>query len=91
MHPEHREELARQLHREHRERMAQDRLEAERRTLYWDIEGWTGEDQLVLYVAGMGTLRIPEREVVRLASALLAEHQMRFGFAGGDDDDGTLH
>lgn len=71
-------ELARQLEREHRAGMAADRLEAERKRFYWDIEGWTGEDELQVHIAGMGTLRIAADEVIRFANALLAEHQIRF-------------
>lgn len=78
MHPEHREELAAQLRREHREGMAAERLERERRTFYWGIEGWTGDDELQVHIAGMGTLRIVADEVVRFANALLAEHELRF-------------
>ncbi len=71
-------ELARQLLREHREGIAADRLERECRTFAWDIEGWTGDDELALYIAGSGLHRIPADEVVRLANAMLAEHELRF-------------
>lgn len=74
----HERDLAAQLHREHREGMAEERLEAERRKFDWDIEGWSSTDQLLLYIAGSGLHRIPADEVVRLANAMLAEHQIRF-------------
>lgn len=73
-----REELARQLAHEHRAGMAEERLERERRSFNWDIEGWSSTDQLLLYIAGSGLHRIPADEVVRLASAMLAEHQLHF-------------
>ena len=69
-------ELRQQLYREHREGMAADRLEAERSGFGWDIEGWSSTDQLLLYIAGSGLHRIPRVEVVRLANAMLAEHEM---------------
>lgn len=71
-------ELARQLEREHYEGMAADRLDTERKRFDWDLEGWSSTDELHLYIAGSGLHRIPADEVVRLASALLAEHQLHF-------------
>jgi hypothetical protein len=71
------DDLARQLEREHYEGMAADRLEAERKSFAWDVEGWDG-DTLLLYIAGSGLHRIPADEVVWLANAMLAEHQLHF-------------
>lgn len=73
-----REHLARQLHQEHRVGMAAERLEAERKRFGWEIEGWSSTDQLLLYIDGSGLHRIPADEVVRLANAMLAEHQLHF-------------
>lgn len=70
--------LARQLEREHREGMAEERLERERRAFTWDVEGWTDDNELQLYIAGSGLHRIPADEVVRLANAMLAEHHLHF-------------
>lgn len=69
-----REELARQLLREHREGQAAERLERERKTLHYDFEGWTADDELNLHIAGLGLIRVPADEVVRFANALLSEH-----------------
>lgn len=71
-------EIVEQFKREHREGMAEERLERERRRFDWDIEGWTGDDELALYIAGSGLHRIPADEVVRLANAMLAEHYIHF-------------
>lgn len=84
----HARDFAQQLHREHLEGIAAERLERERRALTWDIEGWTGDDELVVHVAGMGTLRLPADEVVRLANAMLTEHELRF--RGETDINGWL-
>lgn len=88
MHPDRQDELAAQLHREHSEGMADDRLERERREFRWDFEGWTSDDQLIMHVAGMGTLRIPEADVVMLAHSLLGEWQLFHDGAGTDDTGG---
>jgi hypothetical protein len=68
--------LARQLAREHKEGMAAARLEAESKNFHWDIEGFSSTGQLLLYIAGSGLHRIPADEAVRLAHAILAEHEL---------------
>lgn len=80
------DELRRQLAQEHREGMAAERLEweAAQRGFGWDIEGWSSNDELKLYIAGSGLHLIPASEVPRLANAMLAEHQIRYDPDGSD-------
>ena len=88
MNPEVKEKwLAAQLKREHREGRAEEELARQRRAFQWDIEGWSTTDQLLLYIPGLGLLRIPQDEVVRLANALLAEHEFHNTVAWQPPDD----
>lgn len=73
---ERRDRLAEQLERDHIEGMADERVEQERREFRYDFEGWTADDRLIVHIAGMGTLRIPQETVADLGRALLAEHEI---------------
>lgn len=77
-------ELRRQLLQEHREGRAADELARQQADALWEFEGWTATDRLQVYITGMGLLRIPADEVVRLGNALLAEHEIH---TRGDDDE----
>ena len=74
--------LADQLRREHYEGMAEERVLRDMRqpTSFdqFQFEGWTINDELIVHIAGMGTLHVPASDCVRIANALLSEYEMRY-------------